>query len=93
MARKIRKVFELTEKQLEKLKYIPTKCQNVFRNAFKGNRPAAVKANCLECMGYSRAEVYACNTETCPMHKLRPFQNLAKRSKNDDSGDLESKSD
>jgi hypothetical protein len=95
MGKKARAMFELTERQLKKLETIPMSYQNVFRNAFKGNRPAAVKANCLECMGYVRGDVHLCTTETCPMHKLRPYQNKKENtlSQNEALNDPESKSE
>jgi hypothetical protein len=66
--------MELDDKQIQKLKHIPKAFQNFFKKAWNGNRPAAVHANCLECMGYSREEVHLCNTKTCPMWKLRPYR-------------------
>lgn len=66
--------MELDEKQIQKLKNIPKAYQNRFIRAWKGNRSAAVHANCLECMGYVREEVHLCTTKTCPMWKLRPYR-------------------
>ena len=38
---------------------------------------AAIKAYCLECMGYIRAEVTQCTGEACPLFLYRPFQSDA----------------
>ena len=35
---------------------------------------AAIKAFCLECVGYVRAEVTQCTDEACPLFMYRPFQ-------------------
>lgn len=75
--------MELDEKQTQKLKNIPKAYHNRFIRAWKGNRSAAVHANCLECMGYVREEVHLCNTTTCPMWKLRPYRRDKKRPQND----------
>jgi len=66
--------MDLDEKQIQKLKHIPKAYHNRFKRAWNGNRSAAVHANCLECMGYSREEVHLCNTTTCPLWKLRPYR-------------------
>jgi hypothetical protein len=72
--------MELDEKQIQILKNIPRAYHNRFKRAWKGNRSAAVHANCLECMGYAREEVHLCNTTTCPLWKLRPYRRDNKRS-------------
>ena len=33
----------------------------------------AVKAKCLECVGYSRQEIVDCSAEGCPLFRYRPF--------------------
>ncbi len=35
---------------------------------------AAIKAYCLECVGYIRAEVTHCTGVACPLFMYRPFQ-------------------
>jgi hypothetical protein len=69
----------LNEKQRSKLKVIPKMYRNRFIQAYEGSRAAAVAANCLECMGYCRTEVQACDTRTCPMWKVRPYQQSGRR--------------
>ncbi|KKN51314.1 hypothetical protein LCGC14_0624220 [marine sediment metagenome] len=34
----------------------------------------AVKAFCIECMGYNRAEVTNCDTIECPLNLYRPYR-------------------
>lgn len=33
----------------------------------------AIKAMCLECVGYIRADVASCQITDCPLHKYRPY--------------------
>lgn len=35
---------------------------------------------CLECIGFERALITACNATACPLHAYRPFQ--PKKTKN-----------
>lgn len=34
----------------------------------------AVKAKCIDCSGYDRAEMYNCTVTTCPLYHHRPKQ-------------------
>ena len=34
----------------------------------------AIKAQCLECIGWERREVAACTAEACPLWAYRPYQ-------------------
>lgn len=34
----------------------------------------AIKAFCLRCTGYVRADVAGCTAYNCPLHKFRPYQ-------------------
>jgi hypothetical protein len=33
-----------------------------------------IKAMCLECMGWQRAEVAKCTATACPLYKHRPYK-------------------
>jgi hypothetical protein len=35
---------------------------------------AAIKAQCLECMGWSRKDIDGCTDLACPLYPYRPFQ-------------------
>ena len=39
----------------------------------KASPRAAIKAQCLECVGWNRAEVICCTGWACPLWKYRPF--------------------
>lgn len=47
-------------------------------------RNQAIKAFCLECMGYSRPDVRDCGTKSCPLWKFRPFQAKKRKETNAD---------
>jgi hypothetical protein len=49
---------------------IPAKYRGIFERA-PSSRPAAVRAKCLECMGYNAAEVKACTSPDCPLFNFR----------------------
>lgn len=55
---------------------IPKKYAGHYDKAVKGNRPAAVKAFCLECVGWIRTEITLCTDLACPLYVIRPFRNL-----------------
>jgi hypothetical protein len=49
--------------------------RGVVAKAFEGNsRAAGVKAKCLDCCAFIRAEVAACPVILCPLHAYRPYQ-------------------
>ena len=39
----------------------------------EGSPRQAIKAFCLECMGWDRAEVAQCTARACPLYEYRPF--------------------
>lgn len=46
-----------------------------YLKALAGRSPkAAIKAHCLECVGWQRAEVTRCSSLACPLYGYRPFQ-------------------
>lgn len=55
-----------------KLEQIPLRQRPVFRRAWGGqSRKAAMRAFCLECMGYESAEVSRCTAPACPLFEYR----------------------
>jgi len=59
-----------------RLKEAPISCQNTLRRAFSGvsSPRSAIKAMCLACTGYERAEIASCTGFSCPLWMYRPFQ-------------------
>jgi len=51
---------------------IPPAHRDRYRRAISGrSRKAAVRAFCLECVGWSAKEVRLCVTKGCPLYKYR----------------------
>lgn len=54
---------------------IPKTQKKLFAGAYSGKSKAkALKAKCLHCCNFQRAEVTACTTFACPLWSYRPFQ-------------------
>lgn len=50
----------------------PRKYQAMYRRAWTGkSRKAAIRAHCLECVGYSEEEVRLCTAPACPLFEYR----------------------
>lgn len=58
-----------------RLSQMPNHCRNTYLRAIGGRSPrAAIKAFCLECVGWQRAEVVRCTAPACPLWSYRPFR-------------------
>lgn len=61
---------------------VPEKYRGIYEKAMKGkSRGAGVKAACLECCGYVRAEVGLCTDRECPLYPYRPYRSSAQLAK------------
>jgi hypothetical protein len=50
----------------------PKAYRGLYQRAMEGNsRQAAIRANCLMCMGYQPGEVQKCTAVACPLHPYR----------------------
>ena len=60
----------------ERALQIPKAYQTGYLRAAAGRGPirAAVKAHCLECMSWVRAEVTRCPSLACPLWSYRPYR-------------------
>ncbi len=58
------------------LRTVPDKSRGVVERALAGTASprSAIKAHCLTCSGFDRAEVAACTVWRCALHPYRPFQ-------------------
>jgi hypothetical protein len=65
---------------------VPASARGIVERAFTGKASprAAVKAKCLDCSGYDRAEVAACTVILCPLHAYRPFQESRRKPRKTD---------
>ena len=54
---------------------VPLAYRSVFSRAAEGkSRAAGVKAFCLACVGFLKADVKNCSAKACPLHPYRPYQ-------------------
>jgi len=59
----------------KKLAAMPAVYQTGYLRAVSGRSPkAAIKAFCLECVGWQRADVADCTALACPLWSYRPFR-------------------
>ena len=63
-------------KILDRLSQMPESCRNSYLRVMGGKAPhrVAIKAFCLECVGWLRREVTLCTAPACPLYPYRPFQ-------------------
>ena len=61
---------------IDKADSIPGIYKNNYLSAVSGKASPrnAIKAFCIECMGYVRAEVTNCETFDCPLNLYRPYR-------------------
>jgi hypothetical protein len=57
-----------------RLRQIPTKYKKLYLRAVAGNRPAACRCQCLECVGWAKLEVRLCTDLGCPLYAVRPYR-------------------
>lgn len=59
----------------KRLEDMPESYRANYLKAVEGkSRPCAVKAMCLECMGWQRIEVKNCPSIACPLYNYRPYR-------------------
>ena len=72
---KTRKPVRLTEEQREYINSLPLSYRNVVEKAFKGISPAAgIKAKCLDCCCWQRADAADCGVPDCPLYLYNPYR-------------------
>ena len=67
---------EQSGEQTRFLNAAPTSCRGIVAKAFEGaaSPRAAIKAKCLDCCHFDRAEVAGCTVILCPLWAYRPYQ-------------------
>ena len=74
---------------------VPVSARKLIARAFAGQLSPrqAIKAKCMDCSGYQRAEVADCRVILCPLHAVRPFQETRRKgSKNAPGSGISAKS-
>jgi hypothetical protein len=65
----------------ERLAQIPDLYKSIYWRAVEGkSMRASVNAQCLECVGWVRAEVHLCTDLGCPLYSKRPYQRIKHKS-------------
>ena len=69
----------LSETQLRRLDDSPVMYAGIVKRAYRGSASprVAIKAFCLQCVGYLREDVRNCTADGCPLHEYRPYQDGA----------------
>lgn len=64
------------ERLKRKLDDVPVKYKGIVERAVRGQSSPrdAIKAQCLECVGYVRTEVTLCTSFVCPLYMYRPYK-------------------
>ena len=61
-----------TSAREKRLADVPLKYRGLFWRAWQGqSRKSAVRAFCLECVGWSQTEVQICTARACPLFEFR----------------------
>ena len=59
---------------LHRARQMPESSRRTYVRACAGSRTAAIKAQCMECLGWSRSDVRQCTALACPLWPVRPYQ-------------------
>ena len=66
----------MNDQQIIEMDACPVSAKGILERAYAGNsRATAIKAMCLQCVGYIRAEITNCSAYGCPLRPYRPYQN------------------
>lgn len=67
---------KIAAKRAGRLATTPTSCRGHFVAAWAGkcSPRRAIKAQCLECIGFERQDITDCTSYACPLWNFRPFQ-------------------
>ena len=67
--------------RVEFLATVPAGARKAIELAFAGKASprAVIKAKCLDCSGFDRAEIANCSVVLCELHSYRPFQKTARK--------------
>lgn len=84
---------KMTAKRAGRLETTPESAKGHFVAAWAGkcSPRRAIKAQCLECVGFDRREVAECTNWACALWHFRPFQTLSKVAAFDAAPSVETK--
>ena len=66
----------MNERQQKEVAQAPVSCRGTLVRAYEGSAPprGAIRAFCLYCTGYTRADISDCTALACPLWNYRPYQ-------------------
>jgi len=70
----LREITGLTDAQMATVATIPPHFRLAYVKGCKGSRAMAIKAFCLECLGYERSAIRDCPSGGCALWAFRPYQ-------------------
>jgi len=72
---KKRQTIILTDEQIRYINTLPFSYRQVTRKAMEGTSlRAAIKAKCLDCCCWQRAEIADCRVPNCALYPYRPYK-------------------
>ena len=64
----------MNDQQRKEVLGAPKSYQGIMERAYTGNsRTTAIKATCLRCVGYVKADIRGCTALACPLWTFRPY--------------------
>jgi len=66
---------EIEAKRQKRIQSAPESTRNILSRAIYGQatRSGAIKAQCLECVGFDRLAITECQAFACPLWQYRPY--------------------
>ena len=66
----------MNEKQTAYVATVPEKSRKMMGRALEGRTSPrqCIKAKCLSCSNFDRAEAAACSVQTCPLYEVNPYR-------------------
>ena len=66
----------MNQQQKDRVADAPASCRALVRRAYESTASprGAIKAFCLQCVGYERKDVTRCTASACPLFAYRPYQ-------------------
>lgn len=66
----------MNEFAFKRVQEAPDSVQGILNDSYEGRASPrrAIKAFCLQCVGYKREDVADCTAFGCPLHLYRPYQ-------------------
>lgn len=59
----------------KRVSQMPKTCVATYLRALRGrSMAAAIKAHCMECVGWNRGDVAGCTSVACALYPYRPFK-------------------